>query len=66
MTPPGPGSGVATSNDAATPAVMQGATGPLTLREGSTSNVKANGVTYGKFGLRHIRDKHVGKGEKSA
>ncbi|MFB8109713.1 DNRLRE domain-containing protein [[Kitasatospora] papulosa] len=37
-----------------------------TIREGSTSNVKANGKKYGKFGLRHIKDKHVGKGKKSA
>ncbi|MGC5567892.1 RHS repeat-associated core domain-containing protein [Streptomyces sp. FR-108] len=37
-----------------------------TIREGSTSSVKANGVKYGKFGLRHIKDKHVGKGKKSA
>ncbi|MFJ2510924.1 DNRLRE domain-containing protein [Streptomyces griseoviridis] len=37
-----------------------------TIREGSTSNVTANGVKYGKFGLRHIKDKHVGSGKRSA
>ncbi|MFJ6444518.1 DNRLRE domain-containing protein [Streptomyces sp. NPDC091649] len=37
-----------------------------TIREGSKGNVKANGVKYGKFGLRHIKDKHVGRGKKSA
>ncbi|WP_079084989.1 DNRLRE domain-containing protein [Streptomyces dysideae] len=37
-----------------------------TIREGSKSNVTVNGVKYGKFGLRHIKDKHVGKGKRSA
>ncbi|NNN35362.1 DNRLRE domain-containing protein [Streptomyces sp. S3(2020)] len=37
-----------------------------TIREGSTSNVTVNGKKYGKFGLRHIKDKHVGKGKRSA
>ncbi|MEU5046275.1 RHS repeat-associated core domain-containing protein, partial [Streptomyces griseorubiginosus] len=37
-----------------------------TIREGSTSNVTVNGKKYGKFGLRHIKDKHVGAGKRSA
>ncbi|MFJ4774262.1 hypothetical protein ACIP88_35005 [Streptomyces uncialis] len=37
-----------------------------TIREGSKGNVRANGVKYGKFGLRHIKDKHVGRGKGSA
>ncbi|WP_425275697.1 RHS repeat-associated core domain-containing protein [Streptomyces tirandamycinicus] len=36
-----------------------------TIREGSTSNVRENGVKYGKFGLAHIKSKHVGYGKKS-
>jgi hypothetical protein len=36
-----------------------------TIREGSASNVKVNGVKYGKFGLAHIKSKHVGYGKKS-
>ncbi|WP_308406201.1 RHS repeat-associated core domain-containing protein [Streptomyces tricolor] len=37
-----------------------------TIREGSTTNVTVNGKKYGKFGLRHIKDKHVGAGKRSA
>ncbi|MFJ4965609.1 DNRLRE domain-containing protein [Streptomyces sp. NPDC088729] len=37
-----------------------------TIREGSTSAVRANGKRYGKFGLRHIKDRHVGRGKQSA
>ncbi|MEU8445858.1 DNRLRE domain-containing protein [Streptomyces microflavus] len=36
-----------------------------TIREGSRSAVKAGGVKYGKFGLAHIKDRHVGKGKDS-
>ncbi|MFT9786797.1 RHS repeat-associated core domain-containing protein [Streptomyces rhizosphaericola] len=36
-----------------------------TIREGSTSAAKAGGVKYGKFGLAHIKDRHVGKGKDS-
>ncbi|MEO3974969.1 DNRLRE domain-containing protein [Streptomyces sp. CAU 1734] len=36
-----------------------------TIREGSKTAVRENGVKYGKFGLRHIKDKHVGWGKKS-
>ncbi|MFC5959350.1 RHS repeat-associated core domain-containing protein, partial [Streptomyces pratens] len=37
-----------------------------TIREGSKTNVTVNRVKYGKFGLRHIKDRHVGKGKSSA
>ncbi|WP_217131034.1 DNRLRE domain-containing protein [Streptomyces sp. AC558_RSS880] len=35
-----------------------------TIREGSKSAVRANGIRYGKFGLRHIKDRHVGYGKR--
>jgi hypothetical protein len=37
-----------------------------TICEGSTTNVTVNGKRYGKFGLRHIKDRHVGTGKRSA
>ncbi|MFJ6985648.1 MULTISPECIES: DNRLRE domain-containing protein [unclassified Streptomyces] len=34
-----------------------------TIREGSNTAVKVDGVKYGKFGLNHIKAKHVGAGK---